>query len=54
MKTSPGLVSSTKACPAPNAYAVPPIKDSPAYSLAARSKEQKVALLPGPGSYEVL
>ena len=54
MKTEPGLGTSSKACPAPNAYAVPPIKDSPAYSLAPRAKEQKVALLPGPGSYEVV
>jgi len=39
-------------CPAPNAYSVPAIKESPAYSLAARAKENKVALVPGPGSYE--
>ena len=53
MKTEPGPGTTSKACPAPNAYAVPPIKDSPAYSLAARAKEQKVAQMPGPGSYEV-
>ena len=40
-------------CPAPNAYGVPPIKDSPAYSLAARAKEPKTAIVPGPGTYEV-
>ena len=40
-------------CPAPNAYAVPPIKEAPAYSLAARSKEHKFAIVPGPGTYEV-
>ena len=53
MKTEPGPGITSKSCPAPNAYAVPPIKDSPAYSLAARAKEQKAALVPGPGSYEV-
>ena len=41
-----------KTSPAPNAYAVPPVKESPAYSLAARAKEQKVGLVPGPGTYE--
>ena len=50
MKTSPGV--SSKTSPAPNAYAVPPVKESPAYSLAARAKEQKVCLVPGPGTYE--
>ena len=40
-------------CPAPNAYGVPPIKDSPAYSLAARAKDPKFAIVPGPGTYEV-
>ena len=38
---------------APNAYAVPPPKDAPAYSLAARSKEQKRYITPAPGNYEV-
>ena len=51
MKTAPGV--SSKTSPAPNAYAVPPVKESPAYSLAARAKEQKVGLVPGPGTYEV-
>ena len=51
MKTEPGV--SNKTSPAPNAYAVPPVKESPAYSLAARAKEQKVGLVPGPGTYEV-
>ena len=51
MKTSPCV--SSKTSPAPNAYAVPAVKESPAYSLAARAKEQKVSLVPGPGTYEV-
>ena len=38
---------------APNAYAVAAPKDSPAYSLAARSKEQKRYITPAPGNYEV-
>ena len=51
MKTSASV--SSKTSPAPNAYAVPAVKESPAYSLAARAKEQKVCLVPGPGTYEV-
>ena len=51
MKTEPCV--SSKTSPAPNAYAVPAVKEAPAYSLAARAKEQKVAQMPGPGSYEV-
>ena len=51
MKTEPGV--SNKTSPAPNAYAVPAVKEAPAYSLAARAKEQKVGLVPGPGTYEV-
>ena len=51
MKTSACV--SSKTSPAPNAYAVPAVKESPAYSLAARAKEQKVCLVPGPGTYEV-
>ena len=41
------------ACPAPNAYSVPAIKEAPSYSLAARAKESKTAIVPGPGTYEV-
>jgi len=40
------------ACPAPNAYSVPAIKEAPSYSLAARAKESKTAIVPGPGTYE--
>ena len=41
-------------CPAPNAYSVPPKKEAPAYSLSARAKEPKTAIVPGPGTYEVM
>ena len=51
MKTEKG--PGTGLCPAPNAYSVPAIKESPAYSLAARVKENKTAIVPGPGTYEV-
>ena len=51
MKTEKG--PGTGLCPAPNAYSVPAIKESPAYSLAARAKENKTAIVPGPGTYEV-
>ena len=51
MKTEKG--PGTGMCPAPNAYSVPAIKESPAYSLAARAKENKTAIVPGPGTYEV-
>ena len=38
---------------APNAYSVAAPKDSPAYSLASRSKELKKYVTPAPGNYEV-